>query len=184
MSWYSTVLTELTGLSSQTSSVGLAGKGNGPCLAVHPSSLPAVSLPREAFGSSSACLGLAIGIVASLLGVAGGELLIPTFVLLFGADIKLAGSLSLVVSVPPMLMGFSRYSRDRSFGVIRESYGFLGAMAGGSVVGGVLGGRLVGVVPSTALLPALALLLLLSALNSGFEGPKPKRPRLRQLFGT
>lgn len=37
--------------------------------------------------------GLAIGAVASLLGVAGGELLIPTLVLLFGIDIKLAGSL-------------------------------------------------------------------------------------------
>ena len=31
--------------------------------------------------------------VAALLGVAGGELLIPTLVLLFGADVKLAGSL-------------------------------------------------------------------------------------------
>jgi uncharacterized membrane protein YfcA len=40
--------------------------------------------------------GFGIGVVASLLGVAGGELLIPTIVLLFGTDIKLAGSLSLV----------------------------------------------------------------------------------------
>src|SRR5215210_6448587 len=32
--------------------------------------------------------GFVIGVVASLLGVAGGELLIPTLVLLFGADIK------------------------------------------------------------------------------------------------
>jgi len=32
--------------------------------------------------------GFGIGIVAALLGVAGGELLIPTLVLLFGADIK------------------------------------------------------------------------------------------------
>jgi uncharacterized membrane protein YfcA len=39
--------------------------------------------------------GFAIGWVAALLGVAGGELLIPTVVLLFGTDIKLAGSLSL-----------------------------------------------------------------------------------------
>ena len=36
--------------------------------------------------------GFVIGIVAALLGVAGGELLIPTLVLLFGAGIKLAGS--------------------------------------------------------------------------------------------
>ena len=51
--------------------------------------------------------GLVIGIVAALLGVAGGELLIPTLVLLFGADIKLAGSLSLAVSLPTMVVGFA-----------------------------------------------------------------------------
>jgi uncharacterized membrane protein YfcA len=50
--------------------------------------------------------GMAIGVVAALLGVAGGELLIPTLILLFGADIKLAGSLSLAVSLPTMLVGF------------------------------------------------------------------------------
>jgi len=49
--------------------------------------------------------GFVIGIVAALLGVAGGELLIPTLVLLFGADIKLAGSLSLAVSPPPCSSG-------------------------------------------------------------------------------
>ena len=67
--------------------------------------------------------GLVIGIVAALLGVAGGELLIPTFVLLFGADIKLAGSLSLAVSLPTMLVGFARYSRDRNFVVLGENRG-------------------------------------------------------------
>src|SRR5687767_11266782 len=39
---------------------------------------------------AGALAGLAIGIIASVMGVAGGELLIPTFVLLFGLDIKLA----------------------------------------------------------------------------------------------
>jgi hypothetical protein len=48
---------------------------------------------------------LVAGVVASLLGVAGGEFLIPTFVLLFGADIELASSLSLAVSLPTMLVG-------------------------------------------------------------------------------
>ena len=79
--------------------------------------------------------GLVIGIVAALLGVAGGELLIPTFVLLFGADIKLAGSLSLAVSLPTMLVGFARYSRDRSFVVLGENRGFVLVMAIGSIVG-------------------------------------------------
>jgi uncharacterized membrane protein YfcA len=64
--------------------------------------------------------GFVIGVIASLLGVAGGEFLIPTLVLLFGADIKLAGSLSLAVSLPTMLVGFTRFSRDQSFSVLRK----------------------------------------------------------------
>jgi hypothetical protein len=50
--------------------------------------------------------------------------------LLFGADIKLAGSLSLAVSLPTMLVEFARYSRDDSFSVLRRNRGFLVVMAG------------------------------------------------------
>lgn len=109
--------------------------------------------------------GCAIGVVASLLGVAGGELLIPTLVLLFGTDIKLAGSLSLVVSLPTMIVGFTRYSRDRSFIVLRQNSPFLVAMALGSLVGTLVGGLLLGFVPSTILLPMLAAILLVSAVK-------------------
>jgi uncharacterized membrane protein YfcA len=52
------------------------------------------------------------------LGVAGGEPLIPTIVLLYGIDIKTAGSLSLLVSLPTMLVALARYS---SFGVLRNN---------------------------------------------------------------
>jgi uncharacterized protein len=109
--------------------------------------------------------GFVIGIVAALLGVAGGELLIPTLVLLFGADIKLAGSLSLAVSLPTMLVGFARYSRDRSFVVLGENRGFVLIMAIGSIVGSFIGGQLLGIVPTPVLLPLLALILVLSALK-------------------
>lgn len=109
--------------------------------------------------------GFAIGIVASLLGVAGGELLIPTLVLLFGADIKLAGSLSLAVSLPTMIVGFTRYSRDRGFAVLGRSRSFVLVMALGSIVGAFIGGRLLGVIPSTVLLPLLAGILLISAVK-------------------
>jgi uncharacterized protein len=88
--------------------------------------------------------GFGIGIVAALLGVAGGELLIPTLVLLFGADIRLAGSLSLAVSLPTMIVGFSRYSRDRSFAVLGENKRFVLVMAAGSIVGTFIGGKLLG----------------------------------------
>lgn len=109
--------------------------------------------------------GLAIGVVASLLGVAGGELLIPTLVLLFGADIKLAGSLSLAVSLPTVLVGFARYSRDQSFAVLGRNRWFLVVMAIGSVFGTFVGGLLLGIVPESVLLPALAAILAVSAVK-------------------
>ena len=76
-----------------------------------------------------------IGVVASLMGVAGGELLIPTLVLLFAVDIKLAGSLSLAVSLPTMLVAFARYSRDGSFAVLGGNRRFTLVMAAGSIIG-------------------------------------------------
>lgn len=109
--------------------------------------------------------GFAIGVVASFLGVAGGELLIPTLVLLFGVEIKLAGSLSLAVSLPTMIVGFVRYSRDRSFDVIAKYSRFLVAMGVGSLAGAFVGGLLLGVIPSAVLLPALAAILLVSAIK-------------------
>lgn len=109
--------------------------------------------------------GLIIGVVASLLGVAGGELLIPTLMLLFGADIKLAGSLSLAISLPTMLVGFARYSQDRSFSVIARNTSFLIVMALGSIVGAFFGGQLLGIVPTSVLLPTLAAILLISAFK-------------------
>ena len=109
--------------------------------------------------------GFAIGVVASLMGVAGGELLIPTLILLFGLDIKIAGSLSLAVSLPTMLMGFARFSRDRSFGVLGQNRRCILFMAAGSLVGAFAGGLLLGVVPSAVLLPTLAAILLVSAMK-------------------
>lgn len=71
--------------------------------------------------------GFGIGVVAALLGVAGGELLIPTIVPLFGLDMKLAGSLSLVVSLPTMIVGFARFSRSDSLPCLnRNDYCFAG----------------------------------------------------------
>jgi uncharacterized protein len=109
--------------------------------------------------------GFIIGVIASLLGVAGGEFLIPALILLFGADVKLAGSLSLAVSLPTMLVGFTRYSRDQSFSVIRLNWVFLLVMAAGSIVGTFIGGLLLGIVPNGVLLPLLAALLVISAFK-------------------
>ncbi|MCX7308987.1 MAG: sulfite exporter TauE/SafE family protein [Afipia sp.] len=109
--------------------------------------------------------GFLIGVVSSILGVAGGEFLIPCLVLLFRADIKLAGSLSLAVSLPTMLVGFTRYSRDDGFSVLGRNKGFVFVMAVGSVVGTFIGGYLLGIVPNYYLLPILAIILIISSVK-------------------
>lgn len=117
-------------------------------------------VPRTILGLIA---GVAIGIIAALMGVAGGELLIPTIVILFSVDIKIAGSLSLAVSLPTMLVAFARYSQDQSFQVLRGNKGFILAMTAGSIAGTIIGGLLLGIVPDAILIPALIALLVLSS---------------------
>ena len=93
------------------------------------------------------------------MGVAGGELLIPTIVLLFAVDKKIAGSLALAISLPTTLVAFARYSRDRSFEVLRANKSFVLALA---IMCTILGGLLLGAVPEGVLIPLLVALLLMS----------------------
>ena len=109
--------------------------------------------------------GFGIGMVAALRGVAGGELLIPTIVLLYGLDIKLAGSLSLMVSLPTMIVGFARYTRADTFKVLHEERPLMGWMVAGSILGAALGGLLLGMVPTGALVGLLGIVLLVSAIK-------------------
>lgn len=129
----------------------------------HTTTLGALALPLAAQVPIGMAAGFGIGVVAAIMGVAGGELLIPTIVLLFGLDIKTAGSLSLLVSLPTMLVAFARYSRDGSFAVLGANLRFTLVMIGGSVTGAVLGGLLLGVFPDAVLIPLLAVILLVSA---------------------
>ena len=109
--------------------------------------------------------GLVVGVVAALLGVAGGELLIPTLVLLFGVNIKLAGSLSLAVSLPTMIVGLMRYRSATAFSVLARERLFLGWMGVGSIVGVALGALFLGMVPAEALTLLLSVILAISAFK-------------------
>ncbi|NYI81262.1 sulfite exporter TauE/SafE family protein [Nocardioides panzhihuensis] len=129
----------------------------------HYAQLGSLDLPPAARVIAGVIAGVLIGMVAAFMGVAGGELLIPTIVLLFGADIRLAGSLSLLVSLPTMLVAFTRYSRDGGFTVLRPNLRFVALMGAGSVAGAVAGGVLLQYVAGPALIGALALILLVSA---------------------
>ncbi|MFD3327720.1 TSUP family transporter [Streptomyces sp. NPDC058701] len=131
----------------------------------HTTPLGSLALPPAAQVPLGVVAGFGIGVVAAIMGVAGGELLIPTIVLLFGLDIKTAGSMSLLVSLPTMLVAFARYSRDGGFAVLGTNRRFAVVMAAGSIAGAVLGGLLLGVFSDLVLIPALAAILLLSAVK-------------------
>lgn len=131
----------------------------------HIGTIPSLDLSTGVQVAAGVAAGLVIGVIAALMGVAGGELLIPTIVLLYAVDLKLAGSLSLAVSLPTMLVAFARYSRDGSFVVLREHRPFVLMMAAGSVTGTIVGGLMLGVVPTGVLVPLLVALLLASSVK-------------------
>lgn len=112
-----------------------------------------------------ALAGVFIGVVSSLLGVAGGELIIPTLVLLFGLDMKLAGSVSLAISLPTIVLGLARYRSRPVFAELTPHRGFIAFMAAGSVAGAWLGSRLLAYVTGALLQVLLGLILLGSALH-------------------
>ena len=110
--------------------------------------------------------GLMIGLVSSLLGVAGGELIIPTLVFAFGADIKTAGTASLLISLPTVCVGLLRYYGQ---GAYRERLALtqtVAPMGVGSVIGAVLGGLLVGTIPASLLKIGLGIILIISAIRT------------------
>lgn len=109
--------------------------------------------------------GVVIGLASSLLGVAGGELIIPTLILLFGIDVKLAGSLSLIISVPTLLVGLLRYhALRRTHGILFQARITLG-LAGGSIGGALVGSALLRHVPGSLLTVFLGMILLVSAVR-------------------
>jgi uncharacterized membrane protein YfcA len=108
-------------------------------------------------------VGIGIGIVSSMLGVAGGELLIPTLIFIFGADIKTAGSASILISLGVVLMGIWRYWRLDAIPKGRGVQRITSAMAAGSLIGATLGGLAVAYAPVAFLKVLLGCVLLAAA---------------------
>ena len=135
-----------------------------------------LSLPPLARLLAALAAGLAIGIVASLLGVAGGELLIPTLILLYAVDAKIAGTLSLAVSLPTLLVSLWRWRQARGgWSLWIGNARLLLWMGGGSVAGAALGARALGWTDVRLLSLLLAALLVYSALHLGRQARKASR---------
>lgn len=121
-------------------------------------------------------IGTGIGIFSSLLGVAGGELLIPTLLLVFGLNVKLAGTGSVLVSLPTVLTGLWRWTARGAFEQRADLMDVVAPMALGSVFGALLGGVLLAFAPTGALKFGLGVVLLLSAAKSLRDARKKHAP--------
>jgi uncharacterized membrane protein YfcA len=109
--------------------------------------------------------GIGIGLVSSLLGVAGGELIIPTLVFAFGAGIKTAGTASLLISLPTVAVGVIRHCRLGSYADRADLTRTGFPMGVGSVAGAMVGSLFVGLVPAAALKLVLGVILVVSAVR-------------------
>jgi uncharacterized membrane protein YfcA len=119
--------------------------------------------PGPARLAAGAALGGAIGLVATLLGVAGGELLIPTLVLIHGLDVKAAGSASLALSLVVVGAALLRYARLGRLPA-RPIVARIGVpMGAGSVAGASIGALLAAAAPSDLLKLFLGFVLLAAA---------------------
>ena len=125
----------------------------------------------------AACGGVGIGAVSTLLGVAGGELIIPTLVLAFGVPIKAAGTMSLLISIPTMLVGLARHRARGAFQDVRATGRVVLPMAAGTVVGSAVGGLLVIYAPAGAVKLLLGCVLIGSALRV-FKAPHHPESRI------
>jgi uncharacterized membrane protein YfcA len=109
--------------------------------------------------------GLVVGAISSLLGVAGGEFIIPILMLIFGADIRTAGTASVLISIPVVLTGVARHWLTGHYRSQSLLVYLVLPMAIGSAVGAMLGGYLAAWAPTDALRLVLAAILAISALK-------------------
>jgi uncharacterized membrane protein YfcA len=132
-----------------------------------PVGLPAL-VPAEAGWQivAGVLLGLCVGTASTFLGVAGGELLIPILIFVFGADIRTAGSAVLFVSIPTVCIGLFRYSGMGLFPG-RSTLLRVGLPMGiESLIGAAAGGAFAGSASAEVLKLLLGVILIAAALKA------------------
>jgi uncharacterized membrane protein YfcA len=120
---------------------------------------------------AGAVIGIGVGLVSSLLGVAGGELLIPTLILVFGADIKTAGSASILISLGVVVIGLWGHWRAKTIPLGRGAQRISTAMAAGSILGALIGGLAVAYAPVLFLKMLLGCVLIAAAAKTALHKP-------------
>jgi uncharacterized membrane protein YfcA len=116
-------------------------------------------------GSAGLVAGLFVGTISSLLGVAGGEFIIPILIFVFGADIRTAGTASVLISLPVVLTGVARHWFTGHYRSQTMLANLVLPMCIGSLIGAAIGGYLAAWAPTNALRIALAAVLAVSSFK-------------------
>jgi uncharacterized membrane protein YfcA len=133
--------------------------------------ITSLALPPDQLVRAAVALvaGIVVGAISSLLGVAGGEFIIPILIFIFGSDIKTAGTASVLISTPIVMAAIARHvlaGRFRSRTMLRF---LVLPMSLGSILGALSGGYFAAWAPTDALRLILAVVLFLSALRLSRE---------------
>lgn len=115
---------------------------------------------------SGVALGAIIGAVAALLGVAGGEFLIPTLILVYGASAATAGTASLAISIVAVSAGLVRYRTMKMLPARGELRRIALPMGLASIAGAIPGGVLASVAPDATLKLFLGAILIAAAAKT------------------
>src|SRR5262249_51802273 len=103
--------------------------------------------------------------ISSLLGVAGGEFIIPILIFIFGADIRTAGTASVLISIPIVFTGVCGHWLTGHYRSQTMLTYLVLPMCIGSFVGAMIGGYLAAWAPTDALRLVLAAILAISAVK-------------------
>lgn len=127
---------------------------------------PHLDLDRDAPGALglAALGGVAVGWVATVFGVAGGELRIPLLVYVFGAPLNIAGTLSTIAALPAVALAFAGYA-IRDHVRCMSGYMLIVLLSAASIVGATIGVALLPSVPDTVLRLLLGTVLIISAMR-------------------
>ena len=126
---------------------------------------PGVPLGLPGRAALALVAGGAIGAASTLLGVAGGEMIIPTLVFVFGVGVKAAGTVSLLISIPTLAIGLWRHHAGRVGGARDDLTAVVVPMGAGSIAGAIAGAALVSYVSGPVLKVLLGAILIASALK-------------------
>jgi len=110
------------------------------------------------------CIGLLAGLVSGLLGVGGGSVMIPFFVLMFGLSQHAAQGTALAAMLPPVfLLAVLRYYHE---GHVYVPMALM--VAAGLTAGALLGAHYAQVVPAAALKRAFGIYMIVIGIKMAF----------------